>query len=310
MQRTMIVGMLFVFGLVSGAPLAQADDPDAKRLRTLLQEKRSHLVTIEATIERAVSGPLSRRSETEKQLQGVLLDGAGTILTTSEPFDSSSREVRGEEMRIERSPKKLSVRIEGHEKPLTAHLKAKDERLGLVFLKLENPGEGSFSPMDLSTHRPPKVGERVVWISRRAETFQFAPVFRVTRINGSVTEPRKMWSMSESPPAGRPVFAPGGTLLGVTVQIQVEEDSDGGGLFGRMLRSLRGGSGTSTFLLPVDDLKNAWEQARERIKKEGKQKEPGESDGKQPAGKSEDGESPESEEDRDEDEEGEDTKTY
>ncbi len=246
-------------------PRAEAKGPGAEQLQSLLEAKSPHVVTIEAVIEREMSGVVSRSVETEQNFQGLLLDESGTILTSAFPFATSTRKDEDDELRIESKPKQLKVRVPGDSTTYEAFLGAKAAQFGLAFLKLKHPGEVSLEPVDLNQSRIPGVGEFVVGISRKAKTVKYAPYFFLTRINGSVSNPRQLWSLGEAPAAGLPVFAPDGTLLGVTVRIRVEENRDSGDPFGGILS--RGSRSSSVFLTSVDHLKNVLNGVREEIKK-------------------------------------------
>jgi len=260
--RAALFAFSFLLLLILPAP---AEEPTPDALRSLLEKHRTPLVTIEAKIERSVSGALSRTSESTSEFHGVLIDASGVILTTSAPFRSTSRTFQGREIEINKKPKKIQVEIEGHASKQAAYLGTTVSSLGLAFLKLKKPDDTSFKSLDLEVDQTPSIGEHVVWISRKTEPFDYAPYFSVTRINGMVSKPRKLWTLMHGLPAGLPMFAPDGTLLGVSVKVSPDDGAQSGGLFGGLLQSLQGESSTSMFLMSVETLRSVLKEHRKKI---------------------------------------------
>lgn len=264
MKLTKCSTLLVLLGLFLFSAPSVAEDTDKKKLQSLLKNKHPHIVTIQAVIKREMTGGgQSRSNEMKQTIQGVLIDDNGTILTSSALFSSQSSSVRGQSFQVENTPKQLNVALEGESEEKDAFLGATDDRFGLAFLQLKNPDETSFEPLDLGSSSKPEIGQEAVWVSRKAKTFDYAPYFTAAMISGKISKPREMWAMQGAGSPGLPVFTLDGSLLGVTVGIDADQE---GSARSRLRRMLSGSGAGNQFLMPISDLKKVLRRARQQIK--------------------------------------------
>jgi S1-C subfamily serine protease len=264
--------MIVLLAPVALAPTARAGQGD--ELAATLDRAAPSIVTVRAVIktELMMMGQ-AQNEETRSDLQGVVVDSSGLVMISNAEISAERmKEALGGipaagNMDITVTPVDFKVIFGNEQDEFPAFLVAKDTKLDLAFLQVEDLADRKPAPVAFADSVKPGVGDEVVAISRLKKGYDFAPYFASARISGAIRKPRKAWIVDGSINSyGLPVFTMSGDVIGVLVTLTpTTQDDDAGGGFGGFMRLMRGGgmdTGVGTFVLPGKVVAGLVDQAR------------------------------------------------
>ena len=222
---------LAVFGLILAIPTTPISaDEEGNKLKALMEQKTSSIVTVKAIVRRDMPPMLGGSSEATSEVQGVVVDKTGLIMLSNQPFADQSFGSGPMGMSITVTPLSFKVIFENEEREYAAFLATKDEDLNLAFVQIEELGGRELNPVDFGKAVKADIGQKVVAVSRMGRGYDYAPYFATGRIAGMIKKPRKAMVVDGMMGAmGLPVFLPSGEVVGVitTVSSGVEDEGDG-----------------------------------------------------------------------------------
>ena len=261
-----LIGFALVTALLqSGAPAAQAGDATA--FQKILKERSDALVTVKLMLDLkgGFVGPSGQK--VEQEATAVIIDSSGLVLASSTELGGMPPALQrmmsqmGAEMSI--TPSDIKVLIGDDTEGLEAEIIARDSELDLAWVKIKEPGEKTFTALDLSKSTDPKLGQRLIAVRRMEKYFDRTPVVQQVRVAGITTKPRRMFLPSEGIGEGFcvPVYTTDGVLVGLTaLQIPDLDLSAGNPMAAASqmsnLQSMAGG-----FILPAVEIVKATERA-------------------------------------------------
>ena len=265
-MRTLMTSLFLVALSAPWFSVARADDAEA--LRGLLDSKSPSVVSVRAVVKMEMSGfGQAQDQEHRLNMQGVVVDAKGLVLVTNTSFSPNFPGMRGGGIEIKMTPVELKVIFENEAKEYDARLVAKDTKVQLAFLQIEELGDRKLTPIDFSDGAKVAVGDALVSINRLSKGFDYAPYYSTGSVGGRVKKPRRAWIPAGAVgQPGQPVFTTGGKVVGVitTLESGVDEDAAGAGNPFAMLSMLRGGMQGSLFILPARSVATVIQQAREQ----------------------------------------------
>jgi S1-C subfamily serine protease len=273
MHPTRIALMVGLAALARPAGAQQADE-----LAALLERTAPSVVTVKVVIKTEVMMMgQAQNEETRTDLQGVVVDGGGLVMiSNAEISEDRMKEAlsaipSAAMMDFKVTPTDFKVVFGNEQEEHSAFLVAKDTKLDLAFIQVENLAERELAPISFAESVKPGIGDDVVSISRLKKGYDYAPYFSSARISGAIRKPRKAWTVDgDLAGYGLPVFSTAGDVVGVLITLApttVEESAAGG--FGGLMRLMRGSgmdTGVGTFILPGKVVNGLIEQARNRAR--------------------------------------------
>lgn len=269
MQSKSIALMIVLMALSRPAGAQQAD-----ALAALLDRTAPSIVTVKVVIKTEVMMMgQAQNEETRTDLQGVVVGDGGLVMISNAEIsedrmkDALSGIPQASMMEFTVTPTDFKVVFGNEQEEHPAFLVAKDTKLDLAFVQVEDLGGRELVPVGFADSVKSGIGEEVVAISRLKKGYDYAPYFAAARISGAIRKPRKAWTIDgELAGYGLPVFTVSGDVMGVLVTLTptTTEESAGGG-FGGLMRLMRGGgmdTGVGTFILPGKVVDGLIEQAK------------------------------------------------
>jgi S1-C subfamily serine protease len=274
MRRCLAVLFVLMVGTIVVVPGASAAED--RVYRTVLEEHSDAIVTVSFTLEmkfQSRRGQGTQTRETSQKVNGVMVHPSGIVAVTATQLDGSvgiRKKMMGGSSRMSvEGVSDFSVRFpDGTRKD--AEVLARDPNRDLAFVEITEDLDGTTVdavPLD-GSEASPSVGQEVVLVNRFTKELNYQPQFYNTRINASIEQPRRLYSLKnpQSILAGflsSPVFTTSGELLGfVTFRTFPSSQSGiGGGPSrggNRMARSNR----VNPFILPVSELRQSLSEAR------------------------------------------------
>jgi S1-C subfamily serine protease len=243
-MRKMRIPMLLVAALAAPAALLADDLTD--KYQALIEQISPSIVTVKAVVTTEMSfGGQGQKDESRDELQGVVVRANGLIMMTNGPF--RTREFRGGEAQIKRTPTELKVVVGDEEKEYDAELVATDSKLGLAFLRIKDLGDRQLAAVAFGDESvKPDIGDEVCQVSRLEKGYDYATYVHTAVVNGRITKPRKALMLDGTVrEQGLPVFTMDGEVVGALTSIEsgMQEDEDMGAIF-------FGGGGGRSFVVP------------------------------------------------------------
>ncbi len=247
-------------------------------LADLLDRTASSIVTVKVVIKKEISVMgQSQNEDSRSELPGVVVDDSGLIMISNAEIsaDRAKAALSGNPMAanldLTMTPTDFQVIFGNEEQEFSAFLVAKDTKLDLAFLQVEDLGGRKPAAISFAEGTKPAIGETVVAISRLKKGFDYAPYGTTARISGAIRKPRKAWIIDGALDSyGLPIFSSSGGVIGVLITLApTTMDDSGGSSFGGMMRMLRGGSmdsGVGTFVLPAKVVNGLINQSRIRAR--------------------------------------------
>ncbi len=232
-------------------------------LADLLDRTASSIVTVKVVIKMEISMMgQAQNEESRSELPGVVVDDSGLIMISNAEIsaDRAKAALSGNPMvgnlDLTMTPTDFQVIFGNEEQEFSAFLVAKDTKLDLAFLQVEDLQDRKPAAISFAEGTKPAIGDTVVAISRLKKGFDYAPYGKTARISGAIRKPRKAWIIDGVLDSyGLPIFSSSGGVVGVLITLApTTTDDSGGSSFGSMMRALRGGgmdSGVGTFVLPA-----------------------------------------------------------
>ncbi len=251
---------------------------DETNLASLLERIAPSIVTVKVVIKTEVSMMgQAQNEESRSELPGVVVDDSGLIMISNAEIsaDRVKEALSGNPMAanldLTMTPTDFQVIFGNEEQEFSAFLVAKDTKLDLAFLQVEDLGDRKPAAISFAEGTKPAIGETVVAISRLKKGFDYAPYGKTARISGAIRKPRKAWIIDGALDSyGLPIFSSSGGVIGVLITLApTTMDDSGGSSFGGMMRMLRGGgmdSGVGTFVLPAKVVNGLINQSRIRAR--------------------------------------------
>ncbi len=244
-------------------------DELAAGLKALVESKSPSVVTVRVVTKTEIRfGPQSQESENRTAVQGVVVDKDGLVLISNTTFNPPMPGgAQGLEIKV--TPVEFGVIFGNEEKEYPARLVAKDSKVQIAFLQIDDLEGKEIAPIDFSKGAKPAVGSRVASVSRLGKGFDYAPFFSLGRIAAAVKKPRRAWLTAGNVGGpGSVVFSPEGQVVGVlTILESGVEDEGGGGEMGMITMMLGGGggSGMNVFILPARNVNTLIKETRQKL---------------------------------------------
>ena len=245
-------------------------------LAGLLDKAAPAIVTVKVVIktEFSMMGQ-AQNEESRSELQGVVVDETGLVMISNAEIsaDRVKEALSGNPMMgnvdLTMTPTDFKVIFGNEEDEYDAFLVAKDTKLDLAFLQVEELTDRTLTAISFAEGTKLAVGDTVVAIGRLKKGFDYAPFAATARVSGSIRKPRKAWIIDGNIGSyGLPIFSSSGDVIGVLITLApTTTDDSGGSGFGGMMRMLRGGgmdSGVGTFVLPAKVVNGLIEQSLAR----------------------------------------------
>lgn len=265
MRKSASFPLFVVFAAALGSsPLHADDDADYAKF---IEAHADAYVTVKFVLKMKMGGAFGGGdSESEQEITGVMIDAKGLVLCGSSQLGG------GMMSRLSRyfgdsqaTPTDLKVLIGDDTEGVEAELIARDSELELAWVQIRKPAEKPYAAIDLSKSARPKLGQRIVSLSRLGKYYGRAAVVQSGRIAGVCRKPRELYVPEGGASVGLPVFAASGALIGVAVtQMPEASDSDDPMSMLSSLSDLQGMS--SGFVLPAEEVLKATARARESAK--------------------------------------------
>ncbi len=247
-------------------------------LAGLLDRTAPSIVTVKVVIKTEISMMgQAQNEESRSELPGVVVDDSGLIMISNAEIsaDRVKEALSGNPMAgnldLTMTPTDFQVIFGNEEQEFSAFLVAKDTKLDLAFLQVEDLQDRKPAAISFAEGTKPAIGDTVVAISRLKKGFDYAPYGKTARISGTIRKPRKAWIIDGALDSyGLPIFSSSGGVVGVLITLApTTTDDSGGSSFGGMMRMLRGGgmdSGVGTFVLPAKVVNGLIKQSRIRAR--------------------------------------------
>lgn len=215
----------FAVLLAAGAPAR--GDAQPEQLRNLIEAREGSIVVVRLVVKTQMTffGE-SHEDESRAEIEGTIVDDAGLIMISGGPLTRDMGFMHAEEdFEVKVTPLEIKVVFDRRGDEHDAFLVATESKLGLAFIKVEDPGERALVPVSFEVAGKIEVGDQVASVSRLGKGFDYAPRFGLARVVGYVKKPRKAWIIDGLGGPGLPVFALTGEVLGVQTTLQVGMDS-------------------------------------------------------------------------------------
>lgn len=220
----------------------------------LIEAKAGSVVSLKITVK--LTGSVGDRSiDQERNLtsSGVVVDGSGLVMITSDSVTFRPRGGRQPGMDLKVTPTSIRVIFPGDEKEYDAILGATDTKLGLAYVLIRDLAGRAAPPLDMAKTAEPAVGDVLYAVTRLGQGFDYAPICQKANVIGQVSKPRQMWSLDgEAPEAGHPLYTAEGALTGIMI------NQEGVGE----------GASAHTFLLPLKIAQSSIERSLKAAQKE------------------------------------------
>lgn len=252
-------------GLASSSSIA-TDDPD---ITQILEKNIDALVTVKYILTMNM-GALSRNQEqeTESELTCSMISAEGLVLCSNNQLTGFIGLIkqfsRGAGNDMSAVPKNLQVLVGDEEKPFDAEIIVKDTDLDLVWIRIIDRGDTSFTYLDLSWNAAMNIGDRIITMRRAGNHFGRTPVVTHNRIGGISSKPRTLY-IPEIPTnniAGTPVFSADGKVIGLMVT-QLPEPGGNPNSMMSMTSITNMQDAMSGLVLPVSEVYKATRRAME-----------------------------------------------
>jgi hypothetical protein len=273
MQRMNTALMIALPALAALPRPAGAQQADA--LAALLDRTAPSVVTVKVVIKTEVMMMgQGQNEESRAELQGIVVGDGGLIMISNAEIsaermkDALAGIPQAAMMDLKVTPTDFKVIFGNEQEEHPAFLVAKDTKLDLAFVQVEDVGARKLAPVDFAHGADCSVGEEVVAISRLRKGYDYAPYLAIARISGAIRKPRTAWTVDgELSGYGLPVFTVSGDVVGVLVTLAptTKEENAGSSSFSGIMRLMRGGgmdTGVGTFILPGNVVNGLVEQAK------------------------------------------------
>ncbi len=266
-------GLLAAVGAMPG--LASAQSPSDRA--GVLEAAAPAIVTVKVVIKMEVMMMgQAQNEESRSELAGVVVDDSGLVMISNAEISSDrikealSGNPMAASMDIKMTPTDFQIIFGNEEKEYPAFLVAKDTKLDLAFLQVQDLGDRMPDFISFDETASAAIGDEVLAVSRLKKGYDYAPFLATARISGAIRKPRKAWIVDGSVSSyGLPVFSSGGDVVGVLVTLapSTRDDAGSGSGFGSLMRFMRGGgldSGVGTFVLPGKVVKGLIGQSKRK----------------------------------------------
>ena len=205
--RWALLAVLATGGLAS----AQSDKPAG-----VVDTVAPAIVTVKVVIKMEIMMMgQSQNEESRSELTGVVVDESGLVMVSNGEISeermqrahSSSPFAAGVE--VELTPTDFQVIFGNEEREYPAFLVAKDTKLDLAFLQVQELGDRELSFISFDDTAKPAIGDEIVAVSRLKKGYDYAPFLTTARISGAIRKPRKAFIVDGIISSyGLPLFSP------------------------------------------------------------------------------------------------------
>jgi hypothetical protein len=259
-----------ITGAVCSAP---ADSEVEAACQKLVKDQTSALVTVKFVLKVKMGGPFGSMGdqENEEEAGGVMIEPSGLVLVSNTQlggFAGMMRRFMGSMAgEISAIPTDLKVLVGDDTEGVEAELLARDTELDLAWVKIKEPGDKRFAAADLSKSAKPRLGQKLLVLSRMGKYFDRTPLVRETRIAGFASKPRELYVLSGAGGLGLPVYTADGQLVGVTI-VQMPEALDAAANpFAMLGQASELESSMGGLILPAEEVLKATKRAQETAAK-------------------------------------------
>jgi hypothetical protein len=208
----------------------------------------------------AFQGQVLMEQETKQSSAGTVVDASGLVMIGDVEHAVKAFERGLPGMSVAFGVKRLDATLPGESQERPCALVARDTNLGLAFLQILDLGDRRLPAVDLSRGGDPRIGAPLWGVRRMGRGFDHAPeLLRLWAVQ-KVDRPRRMWGISgDFNEHGLFAFDASGAPAGV---VAAQFGSEGVDIQGAMLG---GDFDARVFLLPLEDVRAAMAQAKEKV---------------------------------------------
>jgi S1-C subfamily serine protease len=271
MKGTKNSKLAIIFVLIAGLfPIGSNAAKDLD-VAALIKERSAALVTVKYVLNVNMGNARgNQENETANELTCTMISADGLIVCSNNKLGGFFSLMKNLSPQLGKTmsatPKNFEVLVDTLEKSFDAEILAVDTERDLVWIRITEADENSFSFIDLTSSTPANIGDTVISLRRTGEHFGRTPVVSRNHIGGISEKPRKLYIL-EAPTgqgAGLPTFSANGKLIGLMV-IQLPETSNNmgalSGFMGGNMADLQ--EGMSGLILPAEDIAKATQRAME-----------------------------------------------
>lgn len=251
-------------------PLLAAIAAPAQDLAKLVDTIAPSVVTVRIVAEIELPAMMGgEKQEIRQEALGTVVDKSGLIMVPTSATDPGAQmsAMFGEDNEVTSNVTSLKVVIGNEAKELVATVVAKDDKLGVSFVKISDLGDRQLVPLAFDQKAEMAIGASVYAVRRLAEGYDFAPFAHRLEVSGRIKKPRAAWLLADAIDTGTPLFTTDGVLCGVVAKVEAgDKDASRESMMMRMF-SGGGGSGPATFVVAPQVIANSITQAMEAAAK-------------------------------------------
>ena len=251
-------------------PLLAAIAAPAQDLAKLVDTIAPSVVTVRIVAEIELPAMMGgEKQEIRQEALGTVVDKSGLIMVPTSATDPGAQmsAMFGDDNEVTSNVTSLKVVVGNEAKELVATVVAKDDKLGVSFVKISDLGDRQLTPMAFDQKAEMAIGASVYAVRRLAEGYDFAPYAHRLEVSGRIKKPRAAWLLADAIDTGTPLFTMDGVLCGVVAKVEAgDKDASRESMMMRMF-SGGGGGGPATFVVAPQVIANSIAQAMEAAAK-------------------------------------------
>ncbi|MBX3465105.1 MAG: trypsin-like peptidase domain-containing protein [Planctomycetes bacterium] len=242
---------------------------DATPLTRLVDAVAPSIVTVRIVAELTMPPMMGgEKHEMREEALGTVVDRSGLVLVASAALDPGEHMnmMFGGEVELDSTVTSLKVVIGNEDQELAATVVAKDDQLGLSYVRIAELGDRKLVPLAFDQAPELGIGAEVYAVRRLPEGYDYAPFAVRNLVSGRIKKPRSAWILAGGLDTASPLFTIDGKVTGVVARIEAKGQGDDPR--GMMMRMLGGGrSGPATFVVGPQVVANSIARALEAAQK-------------------------------------------
>jgi len=268
-HKAIAITVATIILLLAGNSYAEKK-PDLVRI---VGEREAALVTVKYVLSVSMTNQnRNQQHESENELTCSMISADGLLICSNNQltgFIEIIKRLYGPAMGgmdMSATPKDLKVLVGPEAESFDAEILARDTELDIVWVRITDAGDNSFSYIDFNDGSSAGIGDPIVTIRRTGNNFGRTPVASQSYIGGISSKPRMLYipGTASMVGAGLPVFNSSGSVIGLMVtQLPEDRGSSGSpmGMFGAGMTNLQ--DAMSGLVLPAAEVVKATQRAME-----------------------------------------------